>query len=1126
MNDQPPPKRVTRARAAAKIDTAVKTTKIATAAAKAKVTRTTSTTKRKTRADETPEEEEHSGTMDDLGKSDPPKTTRGRPKKTAIVEPEPEGNEKPAPAKNTRGRQKKPAVDPPALPVSDPATSTRARAKKAEPKEETMVLEEPGPRTTRTRTATISKATAPKKTVKFEGPDKENVIPVAANTKGKAKVTESGLRAKPIRKAAPTTRATRGRAKATEETEKSSPLSPKKATQVSMARDTNSDDELAIAEKTPMKPLMKSPVKPPGGIRAGKKLDFSTHTAAQSFTATQDLGATIVASPARRPPPSPLKESLKTSPQKGPLGNSLLQTPFKVSLPSKQPIATEPSFKSSLLQSPARRPQSPTKVTEAGSPARVAHTGSVIIATPRISKFSVSKSGTPRTLTKSAIRPPGQLFPSSSKEFSTGSPQATNNGNTPLSPEPGLTFTGRLSSIMPRESDPAFAGGHETIDEEVVIQDIVDESLVVDEPKSIGEVIAESTTPPCSPPRYSTGTYGLRPEDENPFLDSEDEDELASQDSKYSPAPLTGFHISARDFAPSPATPIRLTTISKTPKTDGTQRSAVIRPGRQKEIGFTPLAKQLNDWMAASPERSGSGSADREISSPTANRFPASGESEAVLSPAKSTFFEDEMSVRDEMAPIELEEVEEINFSPVELDDEDFALAHEADELSLLEPEEVFHMQEAEINGEHENAPSEASQEYGDENEILLDPALFEIPASPTYPTVSTPALVTPKRVLSERVFHTVSKVPLKPEGIESPMRPSPKKRSASGSKLPVQRPSSLSRSNTVISYSPTKSRRQWNSPDAVMQDACATPSKPEPASWSTCGTPARTPRRDLNTALLQGAVVFVDVYTSEGADASILFTELLTQMGARCVKSWSWNGNESGEDSKIGITHVVFKDGGKRTLEKAKETGGVVSCVGVGWVLDCERENKWLDEAAYAVDTGLVPRGGHRRRKSMEPRALANLNGTLLPSTTPSRNGSSSFGETPTTFKTHRRESVQWYRSPASSSSSEDKIDDETMILTPVPATPAPETISAYNEAYLDDLNGAETPGTYFLDQRLAQQTAPQQRFGNVTEGKGFLSEKKDETVMMRLMAARRKSLQWAPKVGSPLAKGGQWDL
>jgi hypothetical protein len=107
---------------------------------------------------------------------------------------------------------------------------------------------------------------------------------------------------------------------------------------------------------------------------------------------------------------------------------------------------------------------------------------------------------------------------------------------------------------------------------------------------------------------------------------------------------------------------------------------------------------------------------------------------------------------------------------------------------------------------------------------------------------------------------------------------------------------------------------------------------------WSTIGTPARTPRRDLNPALLRGAVVFVDVHTSEGADASSIFVDLLTQMGARCVKTWAWNPNnssESGADSRVGITHVVYKDGGKRTLEKVRESGGVVQCVGVSWVLE-----------------------------------------------------------------------------------------------------------------------------------------------------------------------------------------------
>jgi hypothetical protein len=98
--------------------------------------------------------------------------------------------------------------------------------------------------------------------------------------------------------------------------------------------------------------------------------------------------------------------------------------------------------------------------------------------------------------------------------------------------------------------------------------------------------------------------------------------------------------------------------------------------------------------------------------------------------------------------------------------------------------------------------------------------------------------------------------------------------------------------------------------------------------------------------------------------------------------------------------------------------------------------------------------------------------------------------------------------------------------MLSPVPATPAPEAISSYGE---DGLYGEETPGgqtPYFLHkEQLVQKTAPPvKRYFDSTDGgnTGILDVKKDESVMMRLMAARRKSLQWAPKVGSPLARSG----
>lgn len=178
-----------------------------------------------------------------------------------------------------------------------------------------------------------------------------------------------------------------------------------------------------------------------------------------------------------------------------------------------------------------------------------------------------------------------------------------------------------------------------------------------------------------------------------------------------------------------------------------------------------------------------------------------------------------------------------------------------------------------------------------------------------------------------------------------------------------------------------------------------------------------------------------------------------------------------------------------------------------------------------------------------MEPRALANLNGTLVPSTTPRASNMSPTKEflnlgTPYTAKSKRRESVQWVPSPASSQN-DDELADQTLMLSPIPATPAPGQLSSYGE---DGLYGEETPvgqTPYFLhNQQLVQQTAPPAKsksyiLGDENEGgsdsgigSAFLSEKKDPSVMLRLMAARRKSLQWAPKVGSPLARGvsGQW--
>ncbi|KAG0134674.1 hypothetical protein HOY82DRAFT_499857 [Tuber indicum] len=130
---------------------------------------------------------------------------------------------------------------------------------------------------------------------------------------------------------------------------------------------------------------------------------------------------------------------------------------------------------------------------------------------------------------------------------------------------------------------------------------------------------------------------------------------------------------------------------------------------------------------------------------------------------------------------------------------------------------------------------------------------------------------------------------------------------------------------------------------------------------------------------VLAGAVVFVDVYTADGADASGPYVHTLRGLGARVLKAWNWN-PDGGNKDKIGITHVVFKEGSPRTLQKVKDSKGVVVCVGVGWVIQCQSEQEWMDESQFAVDLDIIPRGGHRRRKSMEPKALAALSELKTP--------------------------------------------------------------------------------------------------------------------------------------------------
>ena len=82
-----------------------------------------------------------------------------------------------------------------------------------------------------------------------------------------------------------------------------------------------------------------------------------------------------------------------------------------------------------------------------------------------------------------------------------------------------------------------------------------------------------------------------------------------------------------------------------------------------------------------------------------------------------------------------------------------------------------------------------------------------------------------------------------------------------------------------------------------------------------------------ISGQILAGAVFYVDVNSADGADAADIFIPLLTEMGATCVPRW--------QNSLDGITHVLFKDGHMKTLEKVAASRGTIKCVNIGWPLE-----------------------------------------------------------------------------------------------------------------------------------------------------------------------------------------------
>jgi len=973
-----PPKRVTRSRATKSADEPAETarpTKVtATSASEAKtsglakevkgVVKTASTAKYKSKRDRMAQAEV-AITMAMPAEEPQPEPTKSRTRtRKAVEDPMPAASITEAPKR--RGRPPKNQKPAPERLVGEP--ESKARAEKAEPTEVQVELApksiEPGAETdvppkkmprarivtagTRATAATVTtsaKTASTRKKVTFaeESHDKENV-PVAA-VKVKASKLATGPQAKPARKA-PVTRTAVRRTVATRSSA-TQPLSPKKVTQVAKSNASSSEDELN--EKSPVRLLGKSPIKPSSYIRKETPLSpqkvkddklqseegttvideaklFCKSPVKPSASLLRDFSlsprksrkdepqneenttliseARLLASPARRPPSSPHKDIFNESPKRA----NILYTMPKLS----QESSNDFNIKASLLQSPARRPM--------------------------ISSFKGAKTTTPA---KKSILFPMMDAATGTKEISTFKMPRLN---------PQRLFASPMHPIQRRQHSPPSETERVAEEvEELTVRDISQEAEVEEPPdvsdtppprSSTGmEIIVESvntpknvvpsrtTTPPGEPSAQSVrmaaafDTSGFR----SPAGDEESEDELGtSQDSASKLAPKSPL-------------------AKKTPTASlaATRGEPASRPSAS--FAMTPLCHQMSAWHAAGPERS--------IDSPDAcpDRISAPGISSTSVSPAKPSFFEDAM-------PVRVDEIDIVNSSPTSTilfnDVQMMNAPDDQQEQGSLQPALEF-------------------EEYGDENAAPLDPQLLQlqqgdannatVPTGMSVDTAQTKTITPARTIRLPREIHTVSKVPIRAADDGSPTKVVRRKTHSIGGLLdkrtalqPLEKEPSGLRSLSLASHnSAIEQEAQGISPNTPFKVPLGNIKLSKtPVSDNTLldlATPFRLERKGSNSEILRGAAIYVDVYTTEGADASGIFVELLTQMGARCVKQWNWNSRASigphasdsinnsinNSSGKSGITHVVFKDGGKRTLEKVREAGDLVACVGVGWVLE-----------------------------------------------------------------------------------------------------------------------------------------------------------------------------------------------
>ncbi|KAK3062014.1 hypothetical protein LTS18_004982 [Coniosporium uncinatum] len=255
-------------------------------------------------------------------------------------------------------------------------------------------------------------------------------------------------------------------------------------------------------------------------------------------------------------------------------------------------------------------------------------------------------------------------------------------------------------------------------------------------------------------------------------------------------------------------------------------------------------------------------------------------------------------------------------------------------------------------------------------------------------------------------------------------------------------------------------------------------------------------------------------------------------------------------------VTHVLFKDGDDRTLEKVIASNGGVQCVNVGWAVDCERFNARLPEKSYLIDLTRIPGspGVSLSPSPQAPQPLSPLSTntstiaaipptplrptTLIPSTPQAglNLGGSLFG-VKTLSQTVGAKPRQQATSTPNWSFTIDEEDKEnqqpppsappkTSFLLGTPAgkdssiqVAGKETTAATPKATIEFADSDQDTPYYLKTGSLVQMTCPPKQ--SQKEVGGVMLEEVKTPLRHKLLMAKRRSMEFAPRISSPLRRG-----